>query len=121
MPRRFPSGVTDVRVAGESSPHGVRPGPERVEVVERHRGIAQAIDVHRKPGCDERRDRDVDLPDIDVHPPPGGVVDDLGQQGVEVELAPEPGRCCVVFRADEARVDDAAGREPGTEASPSSP
>ena len=28
-----------------------------------------------------------------------GVVDGLGVSGVEVELAPEPGRCCVVFHS----------------------
>ena len=36
-----------------------------------------------------------------------GVVDGLGIEDIGVELAPEPGRCCVIFHGDIEQLPDA--------------
>jgi predicted ArsR family transcriptional regulator len=42
-----------------------------------------------------------------------GVVDGLGDTGVSVDLAPEPGRCCVVFHTGSGQPDKMAAPEAG--------
>ena len=37
-----------------------------------------------------------------------GVVDGLGASGMQVELDPEPGRCCLIFHADSGRLGESS-------------